>query len=260
MNLSYIFLLFFFCLSVFAQQEKSESSISEKQKLKQKGESSKAVLEKSNILSSSSEEESFKKPTASNLNPLSDLSENSTAQSSLREVLKDYQLKAIQIKVEQEIFLSAVQSSIKSQGFLNLKGEKFRLELKGNPSSLLLFDGEFLWYQADKEEKTVFRLKEHPQIQLLTGFFSEKNFFKSFHIKKTRRQRQDYILQLEIKKEIEGLSEIFIKVSSYISEVRLIWKDLNNWQKYKFSKPLYKELSDKFFQFNPTGFKVITKI
>ena len=134
------------------------------------------------------------------------------------------------------------------------------MELKGNPSALLLFDGEFLWYQADTGEKIVFRLKEHPQIQLLTGFFSEKKFFKSFYTKKTRRQKQDYILQLGLKKELEGLSELFIKVSSYISEVRLIWKDLNNWQKYKFSKPSYKEFPDKHFQFNPTGFKVITKI
>ena len=135
--------------------------------------------------------------------PVSD-SDKKTAQQVLIQVLRQYHLKTIQITVEQEIFLSAVKTSIKSQGSLSLKGEKFRLELKGNPSSLMLFDGEFLWYQADREEKTVFRLKEHTQMQILASFFSETNFFKSFHIKKSLKKTELIFFNLNPKKILKA--------------------------------------------------------
>lgn len=186
-------------------------------------------------------------------------SKNQKAMVVLKQTLESYHLKTMQIKVEQEIFLSAITTSMKSHGILNIKGEKFQLELKGNPSSLMLFDGEFLWYQADKSEKTVFQLKNYPQMQILTSFFSKKDFFDMFYIKKARQQNQEYVFQLLPKKSINGLVEIFMKAGTHISEVRLVWKELNNWQKYKFSKPVHREFPDKYFQFSSSGFQVITK-
>ena len=165
----------------------------------------------------------------------------------------------MQIKIEQEIFLSAIKTRLKSHGLLNIKGEKFYLKLKGQPSSVMLFDGDILWYQADNSEKVVFQVKKPSHIQILTSFFDEKRFFELFFIKQSKKTNQDYVFQLQPKKEIEGLSDIFVKVRSHVSELRLIWKELNNWQKYEFSKPLAKELPDKLFQFSTSGFQVITK-
>ena len=182
-----------------------------------------------------------------------------TAQKALRQVLKIYHLKPMQIKIEQEIVLSAVKTSMKSHGALDINGKKFYLKLKGQPSSVMLFDGKFLWYQPDTNEKVVFLLKKPSRIQILTSFFDETSFFKHFHIQQARKKGQDYILQLIPKKQIEGLSEVFIKFSSHISEFRIIWKDLNNWQKYKFSKPRDKKFSDQHFEFFTEGFQVITK-
>ena len=181
------------------------------------------------------------------------------AQLILKKALKNYRLETMQIKVKQEIFLSFIKINMKSQGILNIKDEKFYLNLKGQPSSIILFDGDFLWYQADQKEKTVFKLKDHPQIQFLAVLFSEKLFFKHFYIKQALKSNQNYILQLLPKTKIGGLKEMFLKVDSHILELRLIWKDLNNWQKYQFSKPIYKEFSDKSFQFHSKGFQVITK-
>ena len=192
------------------------------------------------------------------VHPTSDLN-NQEAQSILKQALENYHLKTMQIKIEQEIFLSAITTSMKSHGVLDIKGEIFHLQLNGSPSSVMLFDGHFLWYQADTSEKTVFQFKEHPQMQILTGLFSTTNFFKVFYIKRFQKENQEYIFQLSTKKEIAGLSEIFMKVDTYILEVRLIWKELNNWQKYKFSKPIYKKFPDKHFQFPSSGFQVITK-
>lgn len=177
----------------------------------------------------------------------------------LKEALKKYHLKSTQIKIEQEIFLFPINTSMKSQGMLSLKNGKFYLSLYGNPASIMLFDGKFLWYQADISEKIVFCLKEHPQIQILSGLFSEESFLNTFSIKKSVQKNREYFLQLLPKKHIEGLSEIFMGIGTYIFEIRIIWKDLNSWQKYTLSKPLYKALPDRHFQFSTTGFQVITK-
>jgi len=190
---------------------------------------------------------------------LNSVSPNPAAQKALRKILKIYHLKAMQIKMEQEIFLSAIKTRVKSHGTLNIQVEKFHLNLQGEPSSLMLFDGDTLWYQADTSEKVVFQLKSPSHIQILTSFFDEERFFEFFLIKQAKKTKQDYVFQLQPKKEIEGLSDIFVKAGSHISEIRLIWKELNNWQKYKFSKPRGKELPGRLFQFSTSGFRVITK-
>ena len=177
----------------------------------------------------------------------------------LEKALESYPSKSFQIEVQQEIFLKSIEESIKSSGFFQKKGKKFQLDLKGQPSSRFVFDGEFLWYQADTTEKLVFQFKEHPQIHLLNSFFSGKNFLEIFDIQQVKQKNQVYILEILPKIKIKGLKKIFVKVQSHISEVRIIWEDLNNWQKLSFSKPVYKSFPDNFFHFPKEAFQVIKK-
>ena len=182
-----------------------------------------------------------------------------TNQQMLSPTFNHYHSKTIQIEVEQEIFLSSIKTSMKSQGLLNIKGNLFHLKLEGSPPSLMVFDGKSLWYQADTDEKVVFQLKNPSQIQVLTSFFDEDLFFKSFLIKQSQKTGQGYVFQLVPTKNIEGLSEIFMKVHSHITEIRIIWNNLNNWQKYKLSKPTSKKLPARLFQFSTDGFQLIKK-
>ena len=183
----------------------------------------------------------------------------SSAKKALYKVLRAYGLKQLEIKIEQEIFLSAINSTVKSRGRLHLNQDQFYMKLKGNPSSLLLFDGQTLWYQADISEKLVFKSQNPSDIQLLSSFFDKKALFKAFKIQKAVKEGQGFILQLKPKQEIKGLSQIFMKFETYISEIRIIWEDLDNWQKYKLSKPVYKKPEPKIFQFSIEGFQVINK-
>ena len=176
----------------------------------------------------------------------------------LEKALKSYNSRSIQIEISQEVFLNYLKESLKTHGFLKKKKGEFRLELKGSPSSLILFDGHFLWYQADIREKVIFKFKKHPQIQLLTGLFSKKSFFEVFEITNFRKSKKSYIFHLTPRADIPGLKEVFIKVKSYISEVRIIWKDLNNWQKLKLSKPYHKEFPEKAFQMAEEGLQIIS--
>ena len=182
-----------------------------------------------------------------------------SARAALKQALKSYHLKSAQIAVQQEIFLSPIKMKIKSQGFLDIQEKKFRLDLTGQSSSLILFDGQWLWYQPDKLEKTAFKLKNPPAIQMLSHFFDESLFFKSFQIKKTVKTGKNYVFQAEPIKKIEGWDEMFIKIGAYVLEIRITQEELNNWHKYKFSKPVYKKFFDKHFQFPTEGFQLITK-
>lgn len=182
-----------------------------------------------------------------------------TGYSLIEKTLEHYNSKSFTLKVKQEIFLTSIKESIESSGSLNKKGNRFQLELKGEPSSSFLFDGKFLWYQPDTSEKLVFQFQNHPQIHLLNGFFSAKKFFELFEIGNRKQKKQTHIIQLFPKEEIKGLKEIFMKINSHILEVRIIWEDLNNWQKLSFSKPIYKSFPKNFFQFSKEGFQVIQK-
>lgn len=184
--------------------------------------------------------------------------QNQTAIRVLKSNFKQYKLTNFKINVEQEIFISGIKSTIKSKGTLSIHGDKFRMKLYGNPSSLLVFDGTFLWYQADIKERTVFKIHKPSQIQILTSFFNKTSFFKNFNIKKSQKNNKTYIFQIQPKTEITGLNEMFLQAGSYISELRLIWKDLDNWQKYTFSKPKHIK-HPQSFTFSSAGFQVITK-
>ena len=181
------------------------------------------------------------------------------ARLTLQKALKAYTGPA-QIRLEQEIFLSSLKTSVKSQGLLKLKAGKFYMSLKGDPSSLMLFDGLTLWYQADTEENTVFKLpKSHPA-RILTGLLSAGRFFELFRIRESQKSGKEYVARLEAMRPIEGLNGIFMKIGSYISEIRLVWEDLDNWQKYSLSAPVKADLPEKHFRFDAKGFRVITEI
>ena len=201
-----------------------------------------------------------KKPGSIKKNTQRKRSKSSAGEKELKKILKNYHLKPIQIKIKQEVFLAIIKTNLKSEGFLSLQANKFKLELKGRPSSLSLFDGNFLWHQADRGEKVVFKLKNPPKFQVLTNFFNRTDFFKYWAIKKFLRKKPYYFFQLQPKNHTGALNEVFIKADTYILELRLTWKDLNNWQKYTLSKPVEKSFPKSFFQFTSKDFQIITKI
>ena len=186
-------------------------------------------------------------------------SPDNTARLYLLKVLKTYK-GPVQIAINQELFLSSLKTAIKSSGVLNIQNGKFHLSLKASPSSLMVFDGRFLWYQADTKENAVFKLpKDHPA-GILTGLLSWDRFFEFFQIRQSQKSGNEYIIHLQATHRIEGLSGIFMKAGSYISEIRLVWEDLDNWQKYHLSAPVAKRFGSQTFRFNDKGFRVITDI
>ena len=189
---------------------------------------------------------------------LSEANPQSKGERALRKLLKKYENSSFQVRVKQEVYLSVIKTNLSSEGFLNVKNQKFLLDLKGNPSSLTVFDGSFLWYQADKKEKLVFKLKDPMQFQILTNFFNTKSFLENFQIKEFHKKSQLEVYHLKPKQEMKGLEGIFIKARGFILEIRLVWKDLNNWQKYKLSQPVRKDFPQERFKFSTIGFQVIT--
>lgn len=188
-----------------------------------------------------------------------DLSLKESARQDLSRVLEKYHSQMTKMKVSQEIFLSPLQLQMKSSGFLSLHEKKFLLQLKGQPSLFILFDGEFLWYQADQKEKVVFKIKSAYPSQILSHFFDTNSLFENFQMEEVRKTNSGYILQLSPKRKMEKLQFIFVKWSSYISEIRMTWKDLNNWQKYSLSKPTPQSFPSDYFQFDTSHFQVISK-
>ena len=180
-----------------------------------------------------------------------------TGKKSLEKLIQKYQSPSFQMRIKQDIFLSIIKTSLSSEGFLFIKHPKFRLDLKGKPSSLTVFDGSFLWHQADKKEKLVFKIKQPMQFQILTNFFNLKSFFDNFQINKYYKKDSFEFYNLQPKKDLHGLKEIFMKAGTFIVEIRLIWKDLNSWQKYTFSPPIKKDLPLETFKFSSTGFQIM---
>ena len=176
----------------------------------------------------------------------------------LKKLLLKYQNSGLQIEIKQEVYLSVIKTNLIGRGLLNIQAQKFYLDLKGNPSSLTVFDGSFLWHQADKKEKTVFKMKDPMQFQILTNFFNAESFFKNFQIKDFQKKEQVELYHLKSKQKIKALKNVFVKVKGgFMSEIRLTWEDLSNWQKYSLSKPLRKDFPTEMFQFSGAGFQVI---
>lgn len=147
-----------------------------------------------------------------------------------------------------------------SEGHLFLKRQKFRLELKGNPSSLSIFDGDFLWHQPDLKEKLVFRIKKQSEIQRLSSFFESQALFESFKLKDFVQRKPLSFYHFQPVQKIQGLKEVFMKTDQKrILEMRFTWEDLNTWQKYTFSKPIVKSNPATLFKWNQTGYRILEK-
>ncbi|MBC6414815.1 MAG: outer membrane lipoprotein carrier protein LolA [Bdellovibrionales bacterium] len=183
------------------------------------------------------------------------------AHQNLEKIFQNYQSPSLAIPIQQDIFLSMLKTDLTSQGFLFLNPEKFRLELNGKPSSLVIFDGSFLWYQPDLKEKVVFKLKNPIEIQMLNSFFLKNLFFKKFEIVDFRKNSKHFFYQLKPKQQINNLKDIFMKTNKKtILEIQIRWKDLNTWQKYTLSKPLVRKIPERFFNWViTTNFRVLEK-
>ena len=181
----------------------------------------------------------------------------------LKTSLQNYEAEFLEIKVKQEIFLSMIKTSLNSEGSLALSKEQFRLDLNGNPSSLSVFDGKTFWHQADKQEKIVFKFNQIQSFQKLSTFLNYESLLKNFKITSFKNQQKTHIYQLWPKNS-SPLKSIYLKTDTqYLVEIRLNWKDLNNWQRYRLSKPLIKKVNDKanslLFTFQTVDFKVIER-
>ena len=177
--------------------------------------------------------------------------------------LQNYQADFLRIPIRQEIFMSVIKTSLSSEGFLALSRDKFRLELEGNPALLSLFDGKTFWHQPDKREKIVFKFKQVQAFQKLSTFLNYQSLLENFEIEDFKNLPGSHIYKLRPKKN-SPLSSIYIKTDrQYLVEIRLSWKDLNNWQRYHLSKPLSSKASSsqiaQIFRFSTTGFKVIER-
>ena len=184
----------------------------------------------------------------------------SWAKKGLEKVLKNYRADSLIIPVKQDIFLSVLKMNLTSEGKFFLKGEKFRLELKGKPSSLTIFDGVFFWHQPDLKEKLVFRIKKPSETQKLSSFFETRTLFQMFEIMDLVSRKSFKIYQLKPKKKIQDLKELFMKTDQrFLLEIRFTWENLNTWQKYTFSKPVFTEIPSPHFEWTQKGYRVLEK-
>ena len=68
------------------------------------------------------------------------------------------------------------------------------------------------------------------------------------------------IYQLKPKKKIQDLKELFMKTNqNFLLEMRFTWENLNTWQKYTFSKPVFKEIPNSLFEWTQKGYHVSRK-
>ena len=182
------------------------------------------------------------------------------AQTSLKKVFQGYRSSSLVIPVKQEVFLSIIKTALVSRGFIFLQNEKFRLDLKGKPSSRVLFDGLVLWYQPDLAEKVVFKLNKPAETQMLSYFFLKDNFFDKFKIIDFRSNNGFLFYHLQPKREISDLKEIFMKTdTTTVLELRFVWNNSNSWQKYSLLKPVIKKNPEAFFKWNSTGFRILER-
>lgn len=179
----------------------------------------------------------------------------------LKKVLSQYKNQNIHFKIEKQVFLPSIDHWIKEKGNFYLGNQKFFLQMKGEPSYFMLFDGNHLWYQPDLNEKIVFKFSEHPQLNLFFGLFDSKKFFEYFIIHDfEKRGYKYYVFHLKAQNKLKGIKEIFITVRNHIEESRVIWSDLNQRQRYKFLNPWVKKaFANSRFQFETQDVEIVSK-
>jgi len=193
--------------------------------------------------------------------PYSSLSSQKKGFLILKKVLNKYQSQSIYFKIQKKLYLPLLGETIKENGNFYIENKKFRLQMNGVPSYLMIFDGQQLWYQPDINEKIVFKLKDHPHIYLLFRLFNFDTFLEHFSIKSFEKKSQHrYSFHVETLKDTYSLQKISLEVGHYIEEIHLFWEDLGQWQKYKFLNPWVKNrFTASKFRFLERGFEVISK-
>ena len=184
----------------------------------------------------------------------------STARQSLEKLLQNYKADSFIIPLRQDLFLSILKMNLTNQGKIYIKGEKFRLDLKGNPSNLSVFDGVFLWYQPDLKEKLVFKIKNPSEVQKISTFFEIESLLNKLELIDFVQKKPFKVYHFKPKKKIQGLKEIFMKSNGkWIVEMRFIWDDLNTWQKYTLSKPVLKKNPSQLFEWTQKEYRILEK-
>ena len=185
----------------------------------------------------------------------------SQAQDNLAKILENYQMESLLIPVKQDIFVSILKTNLSSEGLLFFKGNQFRLDLKGNPSSLSLYDGSFFWHQPDLKEKLVFQVKKPSEVQNINTFFNKDLLLEKFDLVDVSSMKGISYYHFRFKKKKPGLEKLLIKTNQkWILEIRLTWEDLNTWQKYTLSKPVKKENPDALFKWVNTDHRIIETV
>ena len=184
---------------------------------------------------------------------------NQKALSHLQMVLQKYQSKNIYMKVTKTSHIAAIGKQTSETGDLYLRSGRFRLSIQGEPASLMIFDGSFLWYQPDRAEKVVLKFKNHPQIGLFASLFDYKSFFKFFLVTPMKLKRKNhYIYVLELKNPTDAISKMILSCGKNINAVKILWQELGNWQSYVFSKLWFrKHMLKNLFVFNTKDFEVV---
>ena len=187
--------------------------------------------------------------------------ESKIALNKLKIVLKKYHKQNIFMKVEKKLHLPFIKKVKKERGSLHLSRNKFRLQTQTSPKSLIIFDGNYLWYQSNLEENTVFKFQaNHLYFYLFSKIFNSNQFFKTFKIIQTTKEDSVYVFHLHFIKEKKEIKKITLTIGNYIQKLDIFWEDLNNYQSYRFYKPWFKKgISQSLFTFKDKNFKVILK-
>ena len=178
----------------------------------------------------------------------------------LKTVLRRYKNRNLYMKITKKNKIAALNKETVEEGSLYWERTgKFRIAVGSQPASLLIFDGSFLWYQPDREEKLVLKFKAHPQIELFSSLFDHERFFNFFSVFSVRQKQKGHYSYILSPKEDKGtISKIILSCGKNINGLKILWQDLGNWQHYAFSKLWFrKQLSGSLFVFNIAGFEVL---
>lgn len=179
----------------------------------------------------------------------------------LKQVLKKYKNQNVLMKIDKNLYIPSLNQTIKETGLFYLSKYKFRLQIQSPSESLIVFDGSYLWNQADLEKEVVLKSQaNHSYFYLFSHIFSAEHFFKTFKVISSHKKGDLSVYHIEpIKKKVE-IQKIILTIGGHVQKLDVIWSDLNNSQSYRFHKVLFqKYMSPSLFKFKTKYFKVIEK-
>ena len=186
--------------------------------------------------------------------------QNKKAFKHLQFILRKYRNQNVYIKITKKTHIAVLQKQTSENGDLYLeKNGKFRISINSQPAPLLVFDGSYLWYQPDREEKLVLKFDSHPQISLFSSLFNYEKFFDSFSAIPVHQKKINYHAYiLEPKKNMKPISKMILSCGKYINGVKILWEGSGDWQYYIFSKTWFrKHFPENLFIFNTQGFEIM---